>query len=98
MDDQRVDRTSGGSMSAENEIKSFLKYRKHSAQHIPVGIGFFVVLTPVAWLLFRYLPGPSWLAFIPIAVCVFSIISDVINYFYCGHKLRQLGHHPIEEI
>ena len=83
-------------MSAENEIKRFHKYRKQSAQHIPVGIGFLVVLTPMAWLLYRYLPGPSWLAFAPIAACVFAVVSDVINYFYCGHKLRQLDRQSVE--
>jgi hypothetical protein len=90
MERERADRASDGRLSTESDIKRFRKYQRQAAIRIPYGCCFLILWVPVVWAARHYLPGLVWLAMVSLVVLVLSLVGEVITYFHCSYKLRQL--------
>jgi intracellular septation protein A len=77
-------------MNTEKEIKKFEKARTQSRKAIPVTAVSFVVLAFVFWIIVRFVSVPVWVIVIVLGVTALTLLGDIINYIYCGRKLKAL--------
>ena len=77
-------------MNTEKEIKEFKKARLSSKKAIPIEAGSFVVVVLGLWIISKFVSVPIWVIVILLGLTAFTLLGDIINYIYCGRKLRTL--------
>jgi len=77
-------------MNTEEEIKELEKARLKSKKAIPIEVGSFVVVALALWITSKFAFVPAWVIVLSIGLTVFPLLGDIINYIYCGRKLRTL--------
>ena len=84
-------------MIADKKMKELEKARRQSGRAIPVYGCVFLLTASLIWLLNKFVNIPTWLAVIVIGLTAFTFVGDIINYLYCGHRLKALRHEQGEE-
>ncbi|MHC4160290.1 MAG: hypothetical protein ACYSSO_14590 [Planctomycetota bacterium] len=79
-------------MIPDKKIKELEKAKRKSGGAMPVLGCFFLFATASIWLLSKFIHIPTWLSVIVIGLTAFTFVGDVINYLYCGWKLKALRH------
>jgi hypothetical protein len=77
-------------MSTDKEIKELEKARMYSKKHIPVDAGCLVVASLGFWIISKFFSVPIWLIVIVLGVSAFTLLGNIINYIFCGRKLKAL--------
>jgi intracellular septation protein A len=83
-------------MKPEKEIKDIETARRKSKQAIPIIAVFLVLVALALWIIARFVSVTSWITVIVLGVAAFVFIGDIINYIYCGQKLKKLGRKKID--
>jgi intracellular septation protein A len=78
-------------MGGEKEIKELEKARWQSRKAIPVYAGFLIAAVIILWIIKKFVIVPAWITVIVLGLTVLTLLGDIINYIYCGRKLKTLG-------
>lgn len=84
-------------MIVDKKTKELEKARRHSGRAIPVLGCVFLFSAALIWLLSKFVNIPTWLSVIVIGLTAFTFVGDVINYLYCGWKLKALRRESVDE-
>jgi hypothetical protein len=77
-------------MNIEKEIKELDKNRRQSGKAIPIDAGLLVVMALGLWILNKVSKVPALVTWGMLAITGSTVTVDILNYFYCGRKLRKL--------
>ncbi|MGA2070385.1 MAG: hypothetical protein ABSG97_03475 [Sedimentisphaerales bacterium] len=77
-------------MDTEEKIKELEKARLKSKKAIPIEAGSFVVVVLGLWVVSKFAFVPVWVTVLSIGLTAFPLLGDIINYIYCGRKLKAL--------
>jgi hypothetical protein len=77
-------------MNNDKKIKELEKARLYSKKHIPVDVGCLVVASLGFWIISKFFSVPIWLIAIVLGISVVTLLGNIINYIFCGKKLKAL--------
>jgi hypothetical protein len=77
-------------MSDEAEVEKLKRYQRHSALAVPIHSAMVLAVGLIGWGLLKVVSFPGWIIIVPLFVTSLAILGDVVNYFYCGHRIRKL--------
>ena len=84
-------------MISDKKMKEFEKSRRQSGRAILVLGCFLLFIAVVIWLLNKFINIPTWLSIIVIGLTACTFVGDVINYLYCGWRLKALSRESDKE-